>query len=64
MQAERKVPFALIVEDHPLVADSLVACIRDCNAALEVRVAETLGAALRVLAVRPEPLLIITDLTL
>lgn len=64
MHEERRTPFVLIVEDHPLVADSLVACIRDCDAELKVDTAESLGAALRILARRPAPLLIITDLTL
>lgn len=64
MHEERRTPFVLIVEDHPLVADSLVACIRDCDAGLKVAMAESLGAALRILARRPAPLLIVTDLTL
>ena len=64
MQEDRRTPFALIVEDHPLVADSLVACVRDCNAELEVENAESLRVALRLLALRPAPLLIVTDLTL
>ena len=64
MQEDRRAPFALIVEDHPLVADSLVACIRDCDAELKVDTAESLHAALRILARRPSPLLIVTDLTL
>lgn len=64
MQEDRRTPFALIVEDHPLVADSLVACMRDCNAELEVENAESLRVALRILALRPAPLLIVTDLTL
>ena len=64
MQEDRRASFALIVEDHPLVADSLVACVRDCDAGLEVGTAESLGAALRILALRPAPLLIVTDLTL
>ena len=64
MQEDRRTPFALIVEDHPLVADSLVACVRHCEAGLAVVVAESLHAALRVLAVRPPPVLIVTDLTL
>jgi len=64
MQEDRRTPFALIVEDHPLVADSLVACVRDCNAELAVENAESLRVALRLLALRPAPLLIVTDLTL
>lgn len=64
MQKDRPAPFALIVEDHPLVSDSLVACIRDCDAALRVDTAESLRAALRILAQHTAPLLIITDLTL
>jgi len=64
MQEDRGAPFALIVEDHPLVADSLVACVRDCDAELEVNTAESLSAASRILALRPAPLLIVTDLTL
>jgi DNA-binding NarL/FixJ family response regulator len=64
VQTDRRSPFALIVEDHPLVADSLVACIRDCDAELRVETAESLRAALRILAKEPMPLLIVTDLTL
>lgn len=64
MLEDRHIPFALIVEDHPLVADSLAACVRDCDPDLKVLSAESLGAALRLLARRPAPLLIITDLTL
>ena len=64
MQTDRRSPFALIVEDHPLVSDSLVACIRDCDAALRVDTAESLRAALRILAQRPMPVLVVTDLTL
>jgi DNA-binding NarL/FixJ family response regulator len=64
MQADRRAPFALIVEDHPLVADSLVACVRECDAGLKVEMAESLVVALRILVKRPAPLLIVTDLTL
>ena len=64
MQDHRHTPFVLIVEDHPLVADSLLACVRDCDAGLEVETAESLRAGLRILAQRPAPLLIVTDLTL
>ncbi|MCX7176312.1 MAG: response regulator transcription factor [Proteobacteria bacterium] len=64
MQDDRLTPFALVVEDHPLVADSLIACIRDCAPGLEVHSAESLRAALHILARRPSPLLIITDLAL
>ena len=64
MQIDRLAPFTLIVEDHPLVSDSLVACIRDCDEALHVETAESLRVALRILAQRPDPLLIVTDLTL
>ena len=64
MQEDRRIPFALIVEDHPLVADSLVSCICACDAAIRVATAESLRAALAILALRPAPLLIVTDLTL
>ncbi|MBE0621421.1 MAG: response regulator transcription factor [Burkholderiales bacterium] len=64
MHEDRNNAFVLIVEDHPLVADSLIACIRGSNAALEVQTAETLLAATRTLAVRSAPQLIVTDLTL
>lgn len=56
--------FILIVEDHPLVADSLQACVHACDAALNVCIAETLGAALLILENQPSPVLITTDLTL
>lgn len=61
---ERPTPFVLIVEDHPLVADSLAACVRNCAAELEVVVAESVEAALGILKRRPVPQLILTDLTL
>lgn len=64
MQDQSSTPFALIVEDHPLVAESLVACVGNCDAELEVETAESLRAAQRILASRPTPLLIVTDLTL
>lgn len=64
MGEHRSAPFVLVVEDHPLVAESLVACVRDCDAELAVDTAESLAAALRILAARPAPLLIVTDLTL
>lgn len=64
MQEHHRTSFVLIVEDHPLLADSLLACVRDCDAGLEVETAESLRAALRILAQRPAPLLIVTDLTL
>lgn len=63
-KSEQPSGFVLIVEDHPLVADSLAACVRDCNPALAVEVAESLGAALRILFRRAGPELITTDLTL
>lgn len=64
MHKDGSTPFALIVEDHPLVADSLVACVCDCDAELKVVTAESLRVALRILERQPAPLLIITDLTL
>lgn len=57
-------PFVLIVEDHPLVADSLVSCVRACNAYIRIDTVESIHAALAILAERPTPLLIVTDLTL
>jgi DNA-binding NarL/FixJ family response regulator len=64
MEQGRSTPFALIVEDHPLVAESLAASVRNCDPELEVVTAESLRGALQILAVRPRPLLIVTDLTL
>jgi DNA-binding NarL/FixJ family response regulator len=64
MLENRVIPFALIVEDHPLVADSLVACVRDCDAELEVITAQSVQHALAILMLRPAPVLIVTDLTL
>lgn len=64
MQEERRIPFALVVEDHPLVADSLVSCIHACDAKIKVSTVESLHAALDVLVQQPAPLLIVTDLTL
>ena len=64
MQKECQAPYVLIVEDHPLVADSLVACVQACVAKLAVETAESLQAALHILAWRHSPVLLITDLTL
>ena len=64
MQESRPIQSALIIEDHPVVADSLRACVRECNHELEVNSTQSLCEALRVLAVRPSPLLIVTDLGL
>lgn len=57
-------PYVLIVEDHPLVSDSLVACVRACDTGLEIATAESLRDAFHILAQRAAPILIITDLTL
>lgn len=46
------------------MADSLAACVRDGAADLEVATAESLRAALRVLALRPTPLLIVSNQSL
>ncbi len=64
MQAGRAIPYALVVEDHPLIADSLEACIRDCAPEMDVETAESLRGALEILGLRPAPMLIVTDLTL
>ncbi|MFA6310367.1 MAG: response regulator transcription factor [Sterolibacterium sp.] len=64
MPDDQLTPFALVVEDHPLVADSLKACILDCAPGLDVDSAESVRAALHIVARRPAPLLIITDLGL
>lgn len=64
MQAGRVTPYALVVEDHPLIADSLEACIRDCAPEMDVETAESLRGALEILGLRPAPMLIVTDLTL
>lgn len=63
MQDNRR-RYALVVEDHPLVAESLVAWIQDGDTCLEVVVADSLRAAIRTLASRPAPFVIVTDLTL
>ena len=64
MRDERLDSFALVVDDHPLVVDSLVACIRSCDVRLEINTADSLAVALRILARRPAPALIVTDLSL
>ena len=56
--------YVLVVEDHPLVAESLVAWVKDCDSWLDVAVSDSLRAAARTLALRPDPFLIVTDLTL
>lgn len=64
MQHPRSTPYVLVVEDHPLVAESLVAIVRDCATSIEVCVVEALGSALKIFALRSAPLLILTDLEL
>ncbi len=64
MQGSRSTPYVLVVEDHPLVAESLVAIVRDFATSIEVCVVEALGPALKVIALRSAPLLILTDLSL
>lgn len=64
MQKFHASTYVLVVEDHPLVSDSLAACVHDCVASLEVCVAESLAAALRSVALRGAPLLVISDLSL
>ena len=64
MPKNRATQYVLVVEDHPLVADSLAACVHDCVASLEIFVAESLDAALKAVALRGEPLLILSDLSL
>lgn len=59
-----KNPYVLILEDHPLVADSLAACVHACNAALRVVIRGSLNDAIQTLTELPQPLLILTDLTL
>lgn len=62
--ADPRRSYVLIAEDHPLVVESVAACIRWCVDDIEVRVAESLGAALAILRRQPEPALIVSDLTL
>lgn len=64
MPSDFRGSYVLIVEDHPLVAESVAACVRWCAAAIEVRVAESLRVALNVLKREPNPALVVTDLTL
>ena len=64
MQQSLPIPSVLVIEDHPVVADSLLACVRECDPRLEVNTTQSLCDALRVLSLRPSPLLIVTDLGL
>lgn len=64
MDHGRGTPYALVVEDHPLVAESLDACIRACAGDFSIDVADSLRKAGEILAYRPAPALIVTDLTL
>jgi DNA-binding NarL/FixJ family response regulator len=57
-------PFVLVVEDHPLIADSLVTCIKDGHPNLFVEAAYSLHSASTCLTNHPTPILIVTDLTL
>ena len=56
--------YALIIEGHPIVADSIRASIRKVNPALVVKVVESLNTALELLADESPPLLIVTELML
>lgn len=56
--------YVMIVEDHPLVAESLAACVRACQADLDILIFESLLRALDTLSKWPAPQLILTDLTL
>lgn len=56
--------YVLIVEDHPLVADSVSACVRLCDPDVGVQIAESLRGAHAILKRHPCPRLIVTDLTL
>lgn len=64
MPPDADLPYALVVEDHPLVADSLVAYIQNVHPDLTVKTVESIHAALAILGRQPSPLLIISDLTL
>jgi DNA-binding NarL/FixJ family response regulator len=57
-------PFVLVVEDHPLIAESLVICIKEGHPNLLVEATHSLRAAGSRLENRPTPILIVTDLTL
>lgn len=60
----RSRPYVLVVEDHPLVAESIVALVWEHTTAMQVCVAESLAASLRLIAQRTAPALILTDLAL
>lgn len=64
MLRDRANSFALVVEDHPLVADSLVSCIQAFDPQIETLTTASVRAAEQMLAERPAPVLIITDLML
>ncbi len=64
MSPDVGLPYALVVEDHPLVADSLVAYIQNAHPGLAVKAVESLQSALAVLDRQLIPCLIVTDLTL
>ena len=55
-------PYALVAEDHPLVADSLAGSLRACSPHLSVRTAASLAAALAEIAKYGAPALLVTDL--
>lgn len=64
MPANLSGSYVLIVEDHPLVADSVTACVRLACSNVVIRLAETLRIALDIVKQHSQPRLIITDLTL
>ena len=64
MMPSRSSPYVLVVEDHPLVAESLVACVQACDAHLHTRICGTLAAAREALQQHADVRLIVTDLNL
>lgn len=64
MQESGGEPYVLVVDDHPMVAESLVASVRACRAHMKVCVADSLDMALHELGALGAPALILTDLAL
>ena len=64
MQDNGSETYVLVLDDHPMVAESLVASVRAHRARIKICVAESLEMALQFIASLGAPVLILSDLSL
>lgn len=64
MQDNGSETYVLVLDDHPMVAESLVASVRAYRARIKICVAESLEMALQFIASLGAPVLILSDLSL